>query len=141
EMLGVQLEKYQAEQMESLECLAVKYPKEIEEHKPTHPVGEFLLVFNSAQYGKPLATNTVIQDEDVYISLFTVVRNLDQGKFAEEYTDLAKAGLSGLQINQKRADKLVYPVSVKWLKEENQYTWYETIFFCPSVNIQQITVQ
>ena len=140
EFLGNKIQEWQEKKLAKTERLAVKYPREILEYKPSHGVGEFLPVFSSSQFAGSKNTGSVVQDEDIRIVVFTAVRVLDQGKYPEEYTDLLKAALSGIRMNANRADKFVHPELIQWVKDENQYVWYEVTFIVPAVNVQEIGV-
>lgn len=138
ELIGQRVEECQEELFAASERLKIIYPYEITNYNPVHPAGEFLVIMNSVQYGKSKNTASVVQDKDVRISVYAVVKFNEMGKSPEEYTDFLETALSGLRITNCRAEKLVYPESTKFVKEKNRYWWYEMVFVCPVTNLQDL---
>jgi hypothetical protein len=124
------------QQLPENEWLKIEYPKVFRTYKPSHPVGEFVIFVNQAKYGNSKNANSIVQDKDLRISIFVIVKVTDQGKRPEEYIDFLDSILTGIRILSNRADKLVYPESFEFMDEENGYWSYECIYVVPTVNIQ-----
>jgi len=116
--------------------LDVIYPVNIESYKPKHPVGEVLVIYAGSDFQKSKTSNSIIQDEDVQITCFVAVRYLQQGLSPEDYCDFIKNNISGQRLTVNRADKMIYPQKIEWLKEDNDYWYYAITFICPSTNNQ-----
>jgi hypothetical protein len=139
ELVGITITAAQEDEQKGLpesQRLKIVYPVEINEYLPKHGIGEFLVFLNSIRYDKSKNSGSVVQDKDIIISVVTAVRILEKGKTPEEYVDFLEAALSGKMILSNRPDKMIYPVSVTFLKEESNYWWYQSNFVCPSTNMQ-----
>jgi hypothetical protein len=137
ELLGDKIAEAQAAIFSSAEQLKIVYPPEISSYMPLHPAGEFLVIFNSAQYGKSKNTASIVQEKDTRFSVFAIVKHTGAGRSPEEYTDFLENALSGLRLTGNRAEKLIYPESVKFIKEMNKYWWYEMAVVCPLTSIRE----
>jgi hypothetical protein len=136
EIIGNKITESQAALFVSAERLKIVYPYGIADYNPLHPAGEFLVILNSVQYSKSKNTASVVQDKDIRISVYAVVKYLEMGKSPEDYTDFLETALSGLRLTNNRAEKLVYPESTRFIKERDRYWWYEMVFVCPVTNLK-----
>lgn len=123
-----QLLKDAVAQLPDREKVDVERPGTIEGYRLSHGRGSFLIVPGKGTLDNKEFPNTIIQDHDMMIYVYPVIKYISGRNEPADYVDFVMDTLTGVEIQpaegSKRADRQMYATDWTVVKEEHGEWWF-----------------
>lgn len=117
----------------------VEIPPTLDRYKLKNGFGAFLIVPIGGQFSKPKTEHAVIQDHDIEIAVVVVANYITDHPTPTDYVQFAIDALSGLEIENNRPERKVYPIMWEAVddKQIDFEWWYKILFSVPADNYEK----
>lgn len=114
--------------------VAVEQTSSIDGMRISDPKGNIFVAYLSGKHKpKDLRNNCILNDRDLVVGVFPFIRYFDNGMKPSDYVDFVNEALSGIEIENTRAEyqRKIYPIDDSLIEENNGEWKYMVRFGVP----------
>lgn len=110
----------------------VEQPFAIETYTLSHSRGSLLVTPGGGKFKKSDLPHTIIQDHDIQLDIYPVIRNISNQMKPWGYIDFIYDTLVGTEIESRRTERQIYAAGWEAVKEENGIWWFRVSIIIPT---------